>query len=133
MDGSMSGDGSANGNANGKERISLSAHERERGITRKLMGVVYGSSTSMPLRNEVRVLVGGSHDVISGEAGEFGEMEPRGVSSATISTGVTGNGNGRRLIDSSVSATSRNTTATVGGVMRKERRTVADIWPKSRG
>lgn len=133
MDGSMSGDGSANGNANGKERISLSAHERERGITRKLMGVVYGSSTSMPLRNEVRVLVGGSHDVISGEAGEFGEMEPRGVSSATISTGVTGNGNGRRLIDSSVSATSRNTAATVGGVMRKERRTVADIWPKSRG
>ena len=133
MDVSMSGDGSVNGSANGQERISLSAHERERGATRKLMGVVNGSSTSMPLRNGVRVPVGGSHGITSDEAGEFGEMEPRGVSSATISTGVTGNGDRRRLIDSSASATSRNTAATVGGVMRKERRTVADIWPKSRG
>ena len=133
MDVSMSGDRSANESANGKGRISLSAHERERGTTRKLMGVVIGSSTSMPLRNGVRVPIGSSHGITSDEAGEFGEMESRGVSSATTSTGVTGNGDGRRLIDSSASATSRNTAATVGGVMRKERRTVADIWPKSRG
>jgi len=133
MDGSTSGDGSANGSANGKGRISLLAHERERGTTRKLMGVVNGSSTLMPLRNGVRAPTGGSHDVTSGDAGEFGEMEPRGVSSATISTEVTGNVNGRRFIDSSMSATSRNTAATVGGVARKERRTVADIWPNSRG
>lgn len=119
--------------------------ERERETTRKTMGVVSGSSTSMPSRNGVRVSVGGSSGVGGGEAppGEFGEMEPRDVGSATISTGITGNGNGRRLVDltmnavsrnaASRNAASRNAAATVGGVARRERRTVADIWPKSRG
>ena len=150
MDGSVSRDGSANGSTSEKGRISMMTHEskrdgdgegeRERETTRKTMGVVSGSSTSMPSRNGVRVSVGGSSGVggASPPPGEFGEMEPRDVGSATISTGITGNGNGRRLVDLTMNAVSRNAAsrnaaATVGGVARRERRTVADIWPKSRG